>query len=308
MIYKSKKKKKVLFVGNLIISKYILNILLKSKKISICGILTCKNKFNSDYYNLETIAKKKKIPIFKKIFKNLDKKKEFNWMDNLKPDWIIVVGWSYLLKGKILTKYKNRIIGYHPSDLPNNRGRHPLIWSIFLNIKKIGSTFFLIDKGIDEGHIVSKKYFYYNGKIDTMKKLYFKMIKVACVQMKDIVNFICLNKKILKIKNKKGNFWRKRNINDGKIDWRMPSEAIKSLVNALSWPYIGAHFLFNSKNFKVHSVKIINNKEKIYNNIEPGKVIKVDKKYFPHIKTLNGVVKISNYEPLRKFNNNDYII
>ena len=88
------------------------------------------------------------------------------------------------------------------------------------------------------------------------------MIKVACVQMKDIVNFICLNKKILKIKNKKGNFWRKRNINDGKIDWRMPSEAIKSLVNALSWPYIGAHFLFNSKNFKGHSVKIINNKEK----------------------------------------------
>ena len=28
------------------------------------------------------------------------------------------------------------VIGYHPAELPKNRGRHPLIWALVLGLKK----------------------------------------------------------------------------------------------------------------------------------------------------------------------------
>ena len=44
-----------------------------------------------------------------------DNKKNYKWIKKIDPDWS--VGWSYLIRGDILKKYKNKIIGYHPSDL-----------------------------------------------------------------------------------------------------------------------------------------------------------------------------------------------
>jgi len=34
------------------------------------------------------------------------------------------------------------VVGFHPAALPANRGRHPLIWALFLGLKKTASTFF----------------------------------------------------------------------------------------------------------------------------------------------------------------------
>ena len=110
-----------------------------------------------------------------------------------------------------------------------------------------------------------------------MKNLYFKMIKIAQKQILDVVNFIFSNKKkFIKIKSKTGNIWRKRHYVDGQIDWRMSSQSIFNLVNALSWPYCNAHFTYKNKNFKIFKLKIIqNNIHKI--NLEPGKIIKIEK-------------------------------
>ena len=63
---------------------------------------------------------------------------------------------------------------------------------------------------------------------------------------------------------------RKRNEDDGKIDWRMSAESIHNLVRGLSKPYVGAHFDFNDSRVKVWETEIVKNKQL---NIEPGKVI-----------------------------------
>lgn len=249
------------------------------------------------------LQKKKQIPLHSW---SKDNKKNYKWIKKIDPDWIFVVGWSYLIRGDILKKYKNKIIGYHPSDLPNNRGRHPLIWSKFLNLYKLGSSFFIINKGIDDGRIISKRYFY-NKKDLSMKNLYFKMIKTAQKQILDVVKFIFSNKKKnIKIKSKTGNVWRKRHYIDGQIDWRMSSQSIFNLVNALSWPYCNAHFTYKNKNFKIFKLKIIKNN--IHNiNLEPGKIIKIENLYYPCIKTYDGAIKLIDYKPRKKFKKGDYL-
>ena len=48
-----------------------------------------------------------------------------------------------------------RVIGFHPAALPNNRGRHPIIWAIFW-AKVYCKYFFLIDEGTDTGDVISE--------------------------------------------------------------------------------------------------------------------------------------------------------
>ena len=61
---------------------------------------------------------------------------------------------------------------------------------------------------------------------------------------------------------------RKRNFDDGKIDWRMSAFNIQNLINALNKPYPGAHFIFKNKKIYCWKSQIIKNKLK---NIEPEK-------------------------------------
>ena len=163
-------------------------------------------------------------------------------------------------------------VGYHPSDLPFNRGRHPIIWPLVKGLKKTASTFILINKGIDTGDIISKKKILINFH-DDANKLYKKLIKSAKIQIEEIVHNLNKNKlKVISQDKNKGNYCRKRSHNDGRIDWRMTASSIHNLVRALAKPYDGAHFVYNSKEYKVWKVKIINNK---HINMEHGKIIKI---------------------------------
>ena len=60
-------------------------------------------------------------------------------------------------------------IGYHPANLPENKGRHPIIWAIALGLSKTASSFFIMNKFADQGAIIDKKPIYIDKK-DNAKK------------------------------------------------------------------------------------------------------------------------------------------
>ena len=65
------KQTKVIFIGNLIFSKELLNTVFLNKKFKVIGIIS-KNKslFNSDHISLRNIAKSKSIKYFNYTNKN----------------------------------------------------------------------------------------------------------------------------------------------------------------------------------------------------------------------------------------------
>ena len=297
---------KILFIGSVIFSKKILLNLI-DKKFNICGIITKKkSKFNSDFFDLSNIAKKYKINF--KHTEDINNDIILDWAKKLNPDIMLCCGWSNLFKKKLLRIPKLMTIGYHPSDLPNNKGRHPIIWSIALGLRFCYSTFFIMDEFVDNGIVISKK------KVEILKKdnataLYQKLNIIASLQIIDVLNDLKKNnKKFKKKKNlnnnsKKGNFWRKRTFKDGEIDWRMSAYSINNLVKALSKPYPNAHFTYRNKIYKLIRVKIKKNNQK---NIEPGKILKVDKKDRALVKT--GVDSILIEETKPKLNMKDCYI
>ena len=84
--------------------------------------------------------------------------------------------------------------------------------------------------------------------------------------------------------------WRKRGKSDGEIDWRMSSNSIYNLIRALTHPYVGAHFSHKGNEYKVWKAKEVITD--LYDNIEPGKVLKVESNHRFLIKTGENAIEI----------------
>ena len=111
----------------------------------------------------------------------------------------------------------------------------------------------------DDGKIISKKYLNIKGKIAL--EVYNNLIKIEGPQLFIILKNI--EKRInLFFKNEKKEikFSRKRNFNDGKIDWRMDASKILFLINSLSYPYPGARY--KGQIIKVWKAKMIKKRKK----------------------------------------------
>jgi methionyl-tRNA formyltransferase len=281
---------KIIFIGNVIFSEKMLKKILELKG-DVIGVITKRNSsFNSDFCDISYIAKENNIDYL--YVENINEIKNIEWIKNKQPDIIFCFGFSNLIKKEILSIPKMGVVGFHPTKLPQNRGRHPIIWSLVLGLKKSASTFFFMDEGADSGDILSQKEFEISYK-DSAKTLYEKIINIALEQVELFLpKLIKKEFSTTKQDNSKTNYWRKRTKKDGEIDFRMDSYSIYNLVRALTKPYIGAHLIYKGEEIKIWKIQ-----EEKYNtsNIEPGKVLLVENGEIV-IKCGNGAVRIIEHE------------
>ena len=138
------------------------NLIIKSREynfpISI-NLIVCNNP------NSEGIlyAKKNSIPLLiidtkKRNFEN----KILLYLKKYKISLICLAGYMKILSKKFLNNYKNIIINIHPSLLPKFKGLNT--FSRILENKEIktGCTVHYVSEKLDDGNIISQKYFYIN--------------------------------------------------------------------------------------------------------------------------------------------------
>ena len=281
---------KVCFIGTVEFSKNAL-IQLISLDVDLCGVVSnTKNKLNSDFANLKSVCEANNVDFYDT--NDINSAATIKWIANRKPDILFCFGWSQLIKTELLKLSPMGVVGFHPSFLPQNRGRHPIIWALALGLEKTGSTFFFMDEGADSGDILSQKEvpIYYR---DNAKSLYERISATASEQIKEFIPALTSNThQRLKQNHELANSWRKRGEIDGQIDFRMSSRAIYNLVRALTRPYIGAHIVFEQENIQIWDVKEIAYE---FKNIEPGKVLEMDGKNIL-VKTYDGAISIVEHE------------
>ena len=264
---------KIVFIGSVLFSATALGKLI-SIGAEVVGVITKKeSKVNSDFFDLSSIAIKNNIPFI--YTSNINSSDTIQWVKEKHPDVLFCFGWSNLIKADILNIATYGVIGFHPSLLPNNRGRHPLIWAKVLGLRKSGTTFFFMDEGADTGDILSQSEFEIKFE-DDASSLYLKMTENAMLQIEAFHSKL-IDGSFTRVQQNKseGNQWRKRGVNDGLIDFRMSTIAICNLVRALSKPYVGAHIEYQQNLISIWEVLPEINNEKEIENIEPGKVLKI---------------------------------
>lgn len=283
--------KRYVFIGSVEYSAFCLKTLLEMGINIVSNMCPYRevSKFNSDYCDLAGVAKEfgKDVYYFKRI------QDETEHIKDKKPDIIFVLGLSQIVPKEILNIPALGCIGSHPALLPQNRGRHPIIWAIANGLKKSGITLFWMDEGVDSGDIWAQREFDIDVS-DDASTVYERVTELSMEMLKENVHD--LERGIIKRvrqDNTQANYWRKRTYKDGEIDWRMSSKRIYDLVRALTKPYVGAHCIYKGKEVKIWRVKIIDGTEAL-TNVEPGKVVQKNGAGIM-VKTGDGIIEILDH-------------
>lgn len=282
----------LILLGN---SKYITKCYeglkkIKPKKVAI--IYLRKNLQPNNSYSVKNFTIKKNL--ISHETKDINSKKTFKFIKLFKPD-LIFSSWHKVIGKDILNLPKLGVIASHPTNLPVNRGRHPLHWTLALGIKKSTLTFYLMDSKIDNGKIVHKINFKINDNetILQLEKKLENLGKNACeIIAKKIVNDkIQLTKQIYK----DSNYLRKRNYTDIIINLKMNFVSLKNLVNSFSFPYKGAILLLENNILRVSKIEKIKKKS----NAELGKILIIKNNYLI-TRCSDSIIKINFYNKIKK--------
>ena len=281
---------KIVFIGGVKFSYAILEKIL-NQNFSVEAVFSydeSKIFFYSDYTSFDKITNEHKIKHIKVM--NINDEENIKIINEIQPDIIFVMGWSQLLKDKLLKIPKLGVIGSHPTELPKYRGRAPIPWSIIKELTESALTFFYISPGMDDGDILCQEKFQIT-LTDDSTSLYQKMTELG-------KKMISQSLPLLKSGNAKRipqnledfiENWPKRTPEDGKIDWSKPAKEIHTLIRASTNPYPGAYsFLLGSK--------IIVWKSKLLQHPSDGigKIMNVDNDEI-HVGTGNNVLIIQKY-------------
>lgn len=277
---------RIVFIGSVEFSYKALQKLL-TLGADVVGVCTKKSSpFNEDFADLTPLCQEYDLTC--RYVQSINDTETIKWIESLAPDILFCFGWSSLLKQELLQLAPMGVVGYHPTKLPHNRGRHPLIWTLALGLSESASTFFFMDEGADSGDILSQKEFEVLPS-DDAASLYEKVTHIALEQIELFLPQL-QNGTYTKTPqdHTQANYWRKRTQKDGLIDFRMNSTTIYNLVRALTKPYVGAHLLYQEQEIKVWCVERV---ECRHHNIEPGKVLE-SKNGTCTVKTADGAIKI----------------
>jgi|TARA_B110000438_G_C15695501_1_gene598765 methionyl-tRNA formyltransferase len=250
-----------------------------------------KKSVYSDFASFDFICNKFNIQNIK--VNNINDAENIELLKLLKPDLILVMGWSQLLKKNIIQTSKFGVIGSHPTELPKYRGRAPIPWTIIKELDQSALTFFYIEEGIDDGDILAQKFFSINSD-DDAKSLYEKIILLGKKMIIENLELL-QNNKAKRIKQDQSKFieyWPKRNPNDGLIDWSKSCKEIHTLIRATTYPYPGAFTFFKNQKIIIWKADFCNTEIS-----KPGKILNVTDDSII-LGTLNGEIIITIAELL----------
>jgi methionyl-tRNA formyltransferase len=263
---------RILFIGAVDFSRSCLEHLV-ARGAQVVGVIgRSSSSVNSDFSRLDDIAKVAGIPYLEA--NKINSEETAAWIMERAPDIGFCFGWSQLIGAKVLAIPRLGIVGYHPAMLPQNRGRHPLIWALALGLQETGSTFFFMDEGADSGDILSQRPLPVLAE-DDAGSLYARMTETALDQISEFLPQLQSgNFERFAQEDALANVWRKRTAEDGCIDWRMPAENIHNLVRALAPPYPGATIRVDGSDITVRKSVVLDTF--VPDNFEPGRVLSVD--------------------------------
>jgi methionyl-tRNA formyltransferase len=258
---------RIVFIGAVEFSRSALEFLI-SRKVDIVGICAMRRPtVNADHVDLSYLGERHGIPTH--YADNINSAVSLSWIKERMPDVIFCFGWSRLLSQDLLELAPMGVIGFHPSALPANRGRHPLIWPLVLGLERTSSTFFFMDARADAGDILSQIEIAIDAE-DDARTLYDKVTALALSQIEEFMPLL-VARIFPRIKQDEiiASTWRKRHRTDGIIDWRMAARSIHNLVRGLGRPYLGAIFMHDGIEIKVWKTAVVKGAP---DNMEPGRV------------------------------------
>ena len=259
--------------------------------VGVLGFVPDKIEKVSGWYDLAGLCNKLKIEY--KGFKKINESSCIEWASLKNPDIIFAVGISQLLNEHWMKLPKLGCIGFHPTQLPQGRGRAPIAWLI-LEERKGAATFFLIDKGIDDGPIFIQEPFRLTSADDALSVQKKILQKTGEALDKWLPDLKAGKWNPVSQDDNYASWYGKRNENDGLIIWDQSAKKIDLLIKAVTKPHPGAFTFFRNS-------KVIIWKSQIETEIKIkgviGKILLIDEQKGYLVQCGDGLIWIKDYAP-----------
>lgn len=277
---------KVVFIGGLTNGKVVYDYLVRNKYVDLQLAITYED--NSDR------PRSIRFEDNDKIIHDISANRYIQDINLINPDFIFVAGWSELLDDNLVRASKLGTIGFHPSKLPNDRGRSVLAWQIEEGYEETALSMFYYSDFPDGGDIIAQetiKISFFDYIDDVLDKIDLATINL----MKAYFPLLRQRKAPRKAQNlNEGNFRRLRTEKDSLINWCRSSFEIYNKIRSISKPYPGAISIFNGKKYLIWRSEIIN-EFRLGSSEKPGTLIATlfDGTYI--IKTRDSFLRILEY-------------
>jgi methionyl-tRNA formyltransferase len=193
---------------------------------------------HSDYLDLAPVAARHGVRVVHAP--NVNAPEVLDELRGLDLDYLLVIGWSQICRGELLTAARRGGIGYHPAALPQNRGRAVIPWTIIQGLQTTGSTLFWMDEGVDSGDILAQETFPV-APDETAASLYEKHVRAAGRLVRSAIpGLVDGTAPRVPQDHARATWCSLRTADDGLIDWSRPAREVWTLVRAAGEPYPGA--------------------------------------------------------------------
>ncbi|MFM1534587.1 methionyl-tRNA formyltransferase [Helcococcus ovis] len=264
--------KKIIFMGTPEFSVNPLISLYNSSEISIELVITGEDKKRSRNKVESTPVKKKAEQLGLRVYtpNNVNSQESLSIIDEINPDFIVVIAYGQLIKKHLLERYKDRIINIHSSLLPKYRGAAPMQWAILNREKQTGVCSMLIEKTMDTGDILDFITVDLDENTDITKLHDNLSLKSGDLIVDTIINYDDKFSHRIQQDNQLASYSQKITKEMGHISFLEDAEDIKAKIMAFSvWP--SAYVIYKNEKIKIHKIHIIDK----YTDSEEGKIIDV---------------------------------
>lgn len=244
----------------------------------------------SGYCQLRDIAEPHGIPV--SSFRNINDSAVAEDVRAWEPDLFFVVGLSQLVRKELLSLPKRGCVGYHPTRLPEGRGRAPIAW-LALDGGSGAATFFLMDEGADSGPILVQEPYCIepNAYAQDVTQAQEKAIDRALNRW--LPELLAGAWEPQPQDDAKATYNGRRAPRDGRIDWSLSAEEIQGLVRATSRPHPGAYTFLNKQKLIVWRAEV---EHRLAMRGVPGRIVEFDKAGGAIVQTGDGLLLISEAE------------
>ena len=229
----------VALMGSVSSSWWALDALIRSgvEVTGVLGVDESRAEHISDYRSLRELAGSAGLPY--SPFVRLSEPQVEALLREHPPDLLWVIGLSQLVPARLIALARSGGVGFHPTMLPEGRGRAPVAWTILLNARAAVNLFFLADEA-DAGDIIVQREVpvlpddYSEDLIERMNRTLYEVIRELAPAIR--------SGRLLRTPqdHSRATYYQKRTPADGLIDWTQSTDRVYRLVRAAGRPYPGA--------------------------------------------------------------------
>lgn len=239
-----KENPRIVLAGSVYSTRRTLQALLRHRMnlVGVLGLSAQKAAHVSGYTRLDDLLENTGIPYAD--FENINENRVAEQLKIWQPDLFFVVGLSQLVKPDLMALPRIGCVGFHPTRLPEGRGRAPIAWLI-LEQRQGAATFFLMNEAADAGPILVQEPFEVTREddagsvIDKMEKALEKALDTWLPQLR------AGHWNPQPQDASRATLYGRRAPEDGYIDWTRNADEIVRLIRASSRPHPGAYTYVN---------------------------------------------------------------